>query len=89
MVDENEKVNNVCKGRLARDECGGFFLHGFALDAHEHLPDVLDEAFGNLGGVEAFIVALEAVGIGRGAFAHDLDGSSPVAQLKHITLPQF
>ena len=89
MVDENEKVNNVCKGRLARDECGGFFLHGFALDAHEHLPDVLDEAFGNLGGVEAFIVALEAVGIGRRAFAHDLDGSSPVAQLKHITLPQF
>lgn len=26
MVDGNEKVNNVCIGRLARDEWGGLFF---------------------------------------------------------------
>ena len=89
MVDENEKVNNVCIGRLACDKWGGCFSHHLSFHAHDDLPNMLNQALRDFGCIVIHIVALQPIGVSRRAFTHDFDGASPVAQLKHITLPQL
>ena len=90
MVDDNEKVNNVCMAALLV-KVGRLFLssHDLPLYTHYHLPYMLDEALRDFGGVIVHIIALQPIGVSRRAFTHYLDGASPVAQLKHITLTQL
>ena len=77
--------------RLARDEWGGCFFpsHHLSLDTHDDLPNMFYQALWDFGGVIVHIIALQPIGVSRRAFAHYLDSSSPVAQLKHITLSKF
>lgn len=65
------------------------FSHHLPLHAHDDLPYMLYQALRNFGGVIVHIVTLQPICVIRRAFAHYLDDSSPVAQLKHIGLSQL